>query len=365
MPSRRPCPRAFTLVELLVVIAIIGTLVGLLLPAVQSARAAASRTQCMNKIKQLALATLNYEQTNKSLPGMAGGTCCWASGGALTYKNNSGRRSAFIEMLPYVEESALYNGIMSGDATVSSGGPYAWIPWAVWDTSPNAFRCPVAPQDGPVSQNHYALCIGDQPRNATSTGFSRGMWMPTAYNGTTPVKPLGTLLSDVRDGTSKTIMISERVHGQTNATWAPAANQLLVRGIAQVPAISTTPNACLTVVSGQKYIDGTQTKGFWGNRWTDGQPERVGFNTILPPNGPSCGGTNANADNSDVVLPPGSFHVAGVCAAFADASVRFIGNDIDTGNTGVIIAHNSKGQSPYGVWGAIGSKDGGDQGSID
>src|SRR5262245_3988843 len=87
--------RGFTLVELLVVIAIIGILVALLLPAVQAAREAARRSQCINNQKQEALAILNFESAKGGLPvGMY--ECCWG-----TWQ---------IGILPYLEETALSAG---------------------------------------------------------------------------------------------------------------------------------------------------------------------------------------------------------------------------------------------------------------
>lgn len=90
--SRRP-GRGFTLVELLVVIAIIGILVALLLPAVQAAREAARRTQCVNNLKQIGLAMHNYQDTHKRLP--PGSAAGWG-------------HTWHAYALPYMEQTPLY-----------------------------------------------------------------------------------------------------------------------------------------------------------------------------------------------------------------------------------------------------------------
>lgn len=110
--SRR---RGFTLVELLVVIAIIGILVALLLPAVQAAREAARRTTCVNQLKQMGLALLNYESTSRVFP--TGGTEPWhsAGGDSVAYSKGYGW---MVQILPYVENSALQDiskGYGAGD----------------------------------------------------------------------------------------------------------------------------------------------------------------------------------------------------------------------------------------------------------
>jgi prepilin-type processing-associated H-X9-DG protein len=81
----------------------------------------------------------------------------------------------------------------------------------------------------------------------------------------------------------------------------------------------------------------------------------IGFNTILPPNGPSCTEHRAGFPG---YFTAQSFHSGGVNVALADGSVRFISETIDTGNLSA--PHTGSGPSPYGVWGALGSKAGGE-----
>ena len=344
---------AFTLVELLVVIAIIGILVALLLPAIQAAREAARRTQCTNHLKQLGLANHNYHDTFNALPFRRGGTCCWVSGGP-SGANNAGRLSPFVPLMPFYEQGAMYEQILAGQPpSISAGGPYAWTGWAVWNNAPKMLRCPSDSGGITVSRSHsYAFSMGD-----SITGLNPG------YTGTNRgIFGQATRFADIMDGTSNTIMMSERLRSRTDGGPAAAGtNQIeILLGIANgIPGASTQPQVCLgpAVASGRFFTAGIQVKGRWGHAYTDGQAERVGFNTVLPPNSPSCSdGTNVNSDNTSALLPPASRHPGGVNVVLADGSTRFVSDSIDAGNLG--LAPVNAGRSPYGVWGALGSKDG-------
>src|SRR5437899_4709458 len=107
MPKSGSRRGGFTLIELLVVIAIIAVLIALLLPAVQAAREAARRAQCVNNLKQLALAAQNYVDGNGCLPG---GSYTWQPVGT---NGNQGVEnfSVFVRILPFMEQSATYNAV--------------------------------------------------------------------------------------------------------------------------------------------------------------------------------------------------------------------------------------------------------------
>jgi len=378
--SRDAAARGFTLVELLVVIAIIGTLVGLLLPAVQSARESARTLQCLNNMKQVALAAQGHLTAKKAFPpreggtGIAGSMTNWPVNGLgvantdYHYTNNGARRSGFVDLLPYMEYGVMYDNIQAGDSTNAPGGPTAWWGWGSWNIAPFTLNCPSDSEKYVAAGHNIAICMGDavnigQSNQTSRAGtVSRGMWNYLMYDATTcKAVSTGVRESECTDGLSKTLLISERLRSPNDNSWYAAGTAgvgPIRTTIAQVTSVSTNPNACLTVVSGNDFITGTQVKGFWGRFWTDGQGERVGFNTVLAPNSPSCGGSSGNADNTVTVLPPTSGHRAGVNVAFADGSTRFVSDTVDTGNTGSAVSYSTTGASPYGVWGAMGSKAG-------
>jgi prepilin-type N-terminal cleavage/methylation domain-containing protein/prepilin-type processing-associated H-X9-DG protein len=102
--------KGFTLIELLVVIAIIAVLIALLLPAVQAAREAARRSQCINNLKQLGLAVMNYESGNSILP-MGGANYGWVSGTLANPQQGMMNLNGLGTVLPFMEQSALYNAL--------------------------------------------------------------------------------------------------------------------------------------------------------------------------------------------------------------------------------------------------------------
>lgn len=347
--------RAFTLVELLVVIAIIGILVALLLPAVQAAREAARRMQCSNNLKQFGLAHHNYHDTYKSFVYRKGGT----NAGGSTDLSNKYRRSGFISLLPFLEQGPMWDQIKAGGGSIAPEGPAGWRGWGPWNQSPAVCVCPSdsgRAQTSRTQVNSYAFCIGDQISGIRDDRTVRGV-----FGARNTVK-----IAAITDGTSNTILMSERIISggvsyQRNP-WAVGPLQVLKThaiAIGNGTPVRSSPNSCFTVVDGNYYADGTQVQGTWGKYWHDGQPMYVGFNTVLPPNSPACSEDGGPwGDRNHLVIPPTSDHPGGVNTLFADGSVTFISDTIDTGNLGV--GQPDNGPSRYGVWGSMGSKAGSD-----
>jgi prepilin-type processing-associated H-X9-DG protein len=209
------------LVELLVVIAIIGILVALLLPAIQAAREAARRSQCVNNLKQIGIAIINYENTYKKFP--PGRTGCDGYQGAecaiqLTDWKYHSQASGFIFILPFLEEQNLWDKIgwnspervwvYAHSAWASNAGKLAGLA-----TRPQVFVCP----------SSDTLPIPDSPTlnppEATGTyAFVSGKNGPSAGNNAALLKLhntgvfnylLLTKLKDITDGTSKTAYVGE------------------------------------------------------------------------------------------------------------------------------------------------------------
>lgn len=352
--------RGFTLIELLVVIAIIAVLIALLLPAVQQAREAARRSQCKNNLKQIGIALHNYHETFDRFVYGKGGTLGY--GDASRLDGNYDRRSGLYSLLPYLDQSPLYDLVEAGDPTttpkVPPGGAAPWSGWVGYQKGQIAvLRCPTDP--GILSTRgtcNYAFSRGDFIGTAAGSGRDaqqvNGMFaLRTCYG-----------MRDIVDGASNTMMFSERVQANfgINGKSSPNVREGIITSVA---GITTNPGSCLAaaapILNSGRYTNGATIKGKFSSIWMDGQPENVAFYSVLPPNAPSCiNDANGNADGAVAVLSPSSFHAGGVHALLGDGSVRFIAENIDTGNLGV--ASTLGGRSPYGVWGALGTKSGGE-----
>ena len=359
--------RGFTLVELLVVIAIIGILIALLLPAVQAAREAARRSQCVNKLKQLGLAHHNYHDSNKVFVYRMGGT------GNQT-NTNGYRRSGFISLCPYLEQGAIYDSVMAGTSTDPPEGPRAWGGWTPWNISPTALHCPSdnGINAGGTDNHSYAFCVGDQIRSIRTRQDQRGIFGVSYRNGTTN-GDFGnncTSMADIRDGTTHTAMMGERLCHMANPDGGYRAQPPKACGAREVRhtlgsahaggGLRTNPGLCYTFTDGQYFTAGTLLHSYGGQNWHDGEVAIVGFNTVLPPNAPSCSEGGTWGDANHVVLPPTSNHPGGANILMADGSVQFISETINSGNSNPGVQQPNNGVSLYGVWGAMGSIAGGE-----
>ena len=361
----RPLHRnsGFTLVELLVVIAIIGVMVGLLLPAVQSAREAARRMSCSNNLKQLGLALHMYHDTLLVFPYGRGGTGHPDGGTIRPLSDNVNRASGFIGLLPRIEQSALYDQI-------SSTQTYNGIVYPPWGPRPGVgstdylpfmqsiptLMCPSA-QDITVNRlggpTNYAFSWGDNNRRITGSETVSARQAVRADRRGLFGFQAPRNMRDVIDGTSNTIAMAEiATSNDPNTVLGGVAN---TRGTD--PAYNNNIMCLLERdPTNRKFLTPGNNRNLRGNGWANGVTAYTGVSTILPPNSPHC--LQSGNDHSDGQAPAASYHPGGVQVLMTDASVRFVSETINTGNLSARDVRS--GLSPFGVWGALGSIQGGE-----
>ena len=364
--GRRP---GFTLVELLVVIAIIGILVSLLLPAVQAAREAARRMQCSNNVKQITLSCHNYESAYKRFPAMQCGTG-GVHPGSIQGSAQRFAMSGHYAILPFIEQNALFQSITNdGREPWNGAAPFRQrAPFLECPSNPGALE----PTNGDRTRglNNYGYCAGDNYAASMVIQGATKERGSTALSGQKlPIVNRGLFgrsyarISDASDGTSNTIALSEFIR--------PSSNQGagMVLGIAADPA-TYAPLSCRAQWNGRNWLTpsliytGDTARGF---RAWEGKVFFAGVTTILPPNQASCflfvGTGEPHWEGG--IFSAGSFHTGGVQVGMADGSVRFVSSNIDTGNLAVPAPAATSGvPSPFGVWGALGSKAGGETVSV-
>jgi prepilin-type processing-associated H-X9-DG protein len=286
------------------------------LPAVQAAREAARRTQCVNNLKQLGLALHNYESTIGSFPpaGWVAPMTNWWVASGLTAPGHF-RYSTLLQMLPYLEQGAASNAMNFQLPLYDNAGTDMPQNTTAYNTQVSIFLCPSdgrTDRAGNQAPCNYAVCSGN--------GLPGGDGLPGSYG-----KPNGVIylnstvkIAQVRDGTSQTAMMSESIVGP-NSTITPNPQEVMV----QLPLSLSTP-ADIFLYAPLVLADCKASTNFRYDRqtnWIDGDYRHTMYSHYMPPNsttydclrGPQHGWRTAR-----------SRHPGGANVLFVDGSVRFI-----------------------------------------
>jgi prepilin-type N-terminal cleavage/methylation domain-containing protein/prepilin-type processing-associated H-X9-DG protein len=305
----RTARRGFTLVELLVVIAIIGILIALLLPAVQAAREAARRAQCMNNLKQMALACLQHEQAQQIYP-TSGWGWMWVGDPDRGYSRMQPGGWHF-NILPYMEQESVHNAGLGGNTNGRQAACQTPIAAFICPTRHRVTQFPVSSgfynisAPATIGRSDYAANGGDMPGNtlysgppdlATGDGMAQSDWdaQTGTYNNDTGVifRRSECRVAHITDGASNTYLIGERYLNP------------------DIYELTECDN------------DQTWSEGYDydTNRWTANDPNNPGNGTPPLQDTPGLGGCMQNF---------GSAHSGTFGMAFCDGSVHSISYGID------------------------------------
>ena len=335
-------------------------LFALLLPALNSARENARRTQCKNNLKQWGFALHCYHDTHTMFPPYSGGTT-----------ENGERLSGRVMLINFLGDNSLWLEIKSRPG--QGGDPMMLCPKSFRSELP-LFLCPSSstpPQVDRQPHATYVFNVGDQlafdaeqyqkdkrpivvPATAV-TDFPKREFTSGPFSWRNGIR-----IRDIYDGTSNTIAMAERDLGN------PSDKRDSIGRVAEVAA--TSPASCVQLTSNGRYLPNVKLlPELMGERWASGHPIYSVFLTAIPPNGPSCAASAPpSGDSVGGWFTASSRHPGGCQVVMFDGCVQFVSEKLRSGDLtaerpkfvdikeDVGYSGWSGSMSNYGIWGQMG-----------